>query len=115
VVRIQLQRKRERNYTWVLLPKSDEIPNELVLSSWACGLRGGRGGPEAREGGHTRLEGCQDRMTKKFLSFLATRACCAPLLGTQHYSVFFILGDDGGDREVTTLSWTAFSRNHRGG
>jgi len=41
VVRIQFHRKREGTSAWVLLYKGDEIPDQLILISWACGLRGG--------------------------------------------------------------------------
>jgi len=51
---------------------------------------------------------------EKVPEFLAARVflLCPPVAPP---SIFFIVGGDGGDRGVTTLSWTAFSRNHRGG
>jgi len=48
--------------------------------------------------------------------FLPRAFAVLPVLGPFSItSIFFILGGDGGDREVTTLSWTVFLRNHRGG
>jgi len=55
-------------------------------------------------------------MTKKFLSFFLHARFAVPPCWDQHtHQCFFILGGDGGDRRATTLSWTVFSRNHRGG